>query len=306
MSTPHGPSHEALLVDLPRALRGDLARVVDHAMDTFRRERRRRSRGVARVVCAIDDLLRTDALEHVDDPTYPAEKRSAIMRDLDRVNVALFTYPRLVRAITPTISRVHAIERRPVRILEVASGTGDMATALAEHAAARRIAIELVGSDVSSDYVAMAERRARARGSKVRFETIDAFSLERLPAHAFDVVLMAQSLHHFRPGQLARVIAGARHAARHAFVGIDVRRSFAAYPVGLVAAAAVSAPGFLHDTVLTLRKVYSEDELRLVGELSAPGCAVTARPLHPGFSLLEIDLSSTARDPSQKGAHPLT
>lgn len=243
MSTPHGPSHEALLVDLPRALRGDLARVVDHAMDTFRRERRRRSRGVARVVCAIDDLLRTDALEHVDDPTYPAEKRSAIMRDLDRVNVALFTYPRLVRAITPTISRVHAIERRPVRILEVASGTGDMATALAEHAAARRIAIELVGSDVSPDYVAMAERRARARGSKVRFETIDAFSLERLPAHAFDVVLMAQSLHHFRPGQLARVIAGARHAARHAFVGIDVRRSFAAYPVGL-----------------TLRKVYSEDE----------------------------------------------
>ncbi len=59
------------------------------------------------------------------------------MRDLDRVNVALFTYPRLVRAITPTISRVHAIERRPVRILEVAESIVALPTTLIDLAVGR-------------------------------------------------------------------------------------------------------------------------------------------------------------------------
>jgi hypothetical protein len=115
--------------------------------------------------------------------------------------------------------------------------------------------------------------------------------MARVPTGAYDVVFVAQSLHHFSPGALAKMIVESRRVARRAFVGIDVRRSLSVFPFGIGVAALMGGRAFVHDSVLTMRKVYSEAELAFVAELAAPQSRIRVRPLHPGYSMLTVHFS---------------
>jgi SAM-dependent methyltransferase len=263
----------------------DLEAEVDAAIARLRRERRLRAHGPERLAARLDNFVRTDLPEQFDDPHLPAEHRRALAQGLHRHNRLVGAYWRFLRILAPFIRETSARTGRPVRCLELACGSGELAIALDGEARRRGFRVDVVGSDLAASSVADARRRAG--GGPVRFEVIDALALDGLPNGAFDVIFIAQSAHHFTPGKLARMAAAGSRAATTAFVAIDGFRTLWMFPL-LGATNAVVEPRMYHDSFITARKFYSEPELRLIGELAAGAERVNVRSSWPGWSVLEV------------------
>src|SRR5581483_10708832 len=83
---------------------------------------------------------------------------------------------------------------RPVRLLDIATGAGDVPTQLWHRARAAGLALEIAGCDRSPTALAVARERAAACGAPLRFFSLDALA-EPLPPR-FDVVCSSLFLHH--------------------------------------------------------------------------------------------------------------
>ncbi|MFD2436422.1 class I SAM-dependent methyltransferase [Modicisalibacter luteus] len=104
--------------------------------------------------------------ELMDDPDIDIQAHRAALRGLRRINVA----SRTAAALWPTIRRI-ARERRgePLSLLDVATGGGDVAVALARRAQRDGIALRVEACDISSTALRVAEEQARRGGVEVRF-----------------------------------------------------------------------------------------------------------------------------------------
>ncbi len=284
---------------LPRALReragwteaAQLERMADEAVDELRRLRSEHAADHGRLseaVVALDEWLRTSDPEHLDDPDFPAERKQAIVQVLHRFNQGVLAYRRFFSVLAPLLRSAAAGRRGPVRVLELASGSGEFAFALAELAAKSGIAVEVTGSDYVAEHVAAARRKADARGVAVRFIELDAFDQSGLEPGSYDIVFMAQSLHHFTPGQLALVMARSARTAAVGFVGIDGRRSLALFGIVPMAGVLLRSRDYIHDSLITLRKFYTESELELVARIAVPDGFVSVRPELPGYSVVTV------------------
>lgn len=235
-----------------------------------------------------DRDLRTQELEHLDEPDFPAARKVAIVRALHHFNRLTRAYDRFLHVLEPLIRDVHATEARPVRVLELASGSGELALALADRARRRGLPVEITGSDVLPEHVDAARARAGQVDAPVRFEVIDALAMDHIATGAWDVVLIAQSIHHFSPGFLARLFRQGARVAGHAFVGIDGARGLRTLSAVPAVTALSLQRDFVHDAWVTVRKLYAPAELRLLAERAAPDAVVDVRGLAPGWTVVEI------------------
>lgn len=244
--------------------------------------------GVTGLAARVDAWLRTDEPEFLDRDDIAPARKVAIVAGLDRLNRRLLAYRRFLAVLRPGIQRLHREEGRLVRVLELASGSGDFALELARQAQRHRLPLEVCGSDYLDAHVEEGRRKAAARGLEVEFRNLNAFNLDDLLDDEFDFIFLTQTLHHFTPGQLARVVEQASRKAAHGFIGIDVQRS--PHVWGIVPAMAVLNPdyGFLHDGIVSIRKMYSEPELEMIARLAAPQAQVRTYGMVPGYSVLEV------------------
>ncbi len=255
-----------------RALRVELART--------RRER----------ACAwVDRRVRTDATEYLDRPDYPEERKLRQVRLLHGQNRALGVYGRYLAILDATLRDAAAARADGrARVLELASGSGELALELAQLAARRGTPMAITGSDVVEAYVRDGNRRARELGIDAAFRLLDAFELEGVEHGEIDVAFIAQSMHHFTPGQLARMIAkvgalGARH-----FIGIDGFRSLLGVAVLPLLAAVTLDRHHFHDALVSARRMYAEEELRLIAELAAPAARVDVVFSEPAMTVVSV------------------
>lgn len=266
-----------------------LERRADRVIARLREAREAQARGLpTRLAVTLDRWLRSDAPEFLDrDDITPAAKVAIVSR-LDRLNRSLRAYRRFLSVLRPGIEAVHRRERRPVRLLELASGSGDFTLELARLAQAQQLPVEVHGSDYQAAHVQEGQRKARDAGLPVEFRCVNAFDMHNVADGEFDLIFLAQTMHHFTPGQLARMVEQASRKATHAFVGIDVQRSLHVW--GIVPAMAALNPdyAFLHDGIISIRKMYSEPELALIARLAAPDWQVRTRGIFPGYSVLEV------------------
>ncbi|MCB9759955.1 MAG: class I SAM-dependent methyltransferase [Alphaproteobacteria bacterium] len=240
----------------------------------------------ARLAASLDAALRTEIEEHFDRAETSDADRRALARTLDRFNRLHGSYGRFLRLLRPTLDEVSAREGRPARVLELASGSGAFSMALAVHARRAGLAVEVTGSDIQPDYVRAANAASEARGAGVRFIHLDACAIDLDPGR-FDLVFIANSLHHFSARQLAAMVAGARRVATTGFVGVDGHRSLYLLAwLAVVGAVLPPWPLFLHDSVVTGRKLYSEPELEAITRLGAPDARVSVRTSWPGYSVV--------------------
>jgi 2-polyprenyl-3-methyl-5-hydroxy-6-metoxy-1,4-benzoquinol methylase len=268
-----------------------LERHVDDAIARLRAERARRAAdagGLARVGAAIDEALRTDAVEHMDEEGYPEKGKLAIALGLHLMNVASASYRRFFTAILPILEHVEARHGRPARVLELASGAGGFAFALDALARKRGVRVEVTASDIVPLYVTRGAERAAREGVPVAFRQIDALHMESLADGAYDLVFVAQSVHHFSPGKLARMIAESRRVATTAFVSVDGYRSLGM--VAFVSGTAVLSmwPAMVHDAVISVRKFYGEADLEAIARIAAPEARVTLGRIRPLNTTLTV------------------
>ncbi len=135
---------------------------------------------------------------------------------------------RTAAALWPALRRqAHCQGDRPLRVLDVASGGGDVALGLWRRAQRERLALEIVGLDMSVVAVARARSLAEEEQANVEFRVGNVLD-EPLPAD-FDAIVTSLFLHHLTWDQAVGLLAGMSHAARRLVVVSDLRRSTAGY-----------------------------------------------------------------------------
>jgi ubiquinone/menaquinone biosynthesis C-methylase UbiE len=209
--------------------------------------------------------------ELLDDPQADPLLVGRELRDIARLN-ALFGGTRaVVRELEPFFERAKREtgngKRRTWTLLDVGTGSGDIA--LAARAAARRHGIELKA--IGLDLNLTAATIASAAG--VSTFVADGNALPVAP-RSVDVIVASQVLHHLPRPVAVRWIAAFDRVARRAVVLADLRRSRLAM-VGVWAASIGLAMNGItrRDAVLSLRRGYTKGEfeemLREVGVRAA-------------------------------------
>ena len=264
---------------------------VDAVINDLRSERVKRAReagGLAKMGAELDAALRTDAVEHMDEDGYPEKGKLGIALGLHMMNVASASYRRFFSMLRPTLEAVQTRFGRPARVLELASGSGGFAFALDALARRHGVEVEVTASDIVPLYVSRGQDRAARDRVPLTFRHLDALDMGSIEDGAYDVVFVAQSVHHFSPGKLARMIAQSSRIATTAFVSIDGYRSLSM--VAFVSGTAILSlwPAMVHDAIISVRKFYGEAELEAIARMAAPRAKVSLGRIRPLNTALTV------------------
>lgn len=194
--------------------------------------------------------------ELMDDPALGVEQHHRALDGLIRINRASGTAARLAQAIetlTPPADR-------PLRILDVATGSGEVPLALAARAKHRGHRWQLLGSDISPTAIAYASERAAQQQHAIEFLTHNALAAP-LPSDC-DVVLCSLFTHHLTNDEAVLLLSRMRAAARQMVLVDDLRRSNWGLLVAYVGTRVLSRSRIVHvDGLRSVRAAFTPDEL---------------------------------------------
>jgi 2-polyprenyl-3-methyl-5-hydroxy-6-metoxy-1,4-benzoquinol methylase len=158
--------------------------------------------------------------ELMDQPDVnPAQHRGAL-RGLERIN----WLSGATRVIWPSIAALAAENpSRPLRVLDVATGAGDVPIRLWRKAARRGLPIEISACDKSRLALSHAEARAKARDTPIKFFEWDALR-GGFPGE-YDIVISSLFLHHLDEHEAVQFLMHIANTAKMVVLVNDLERS---------------------------------------------------------------------------------
>lgn len=193
----------------------------------------------------------------------PAEHRRALA-GLARINRWTFA----ARVLAGPIQQLAAELGRPVRVLDVATGSGDLPVQLA------RLAPSVVtGCDLSPTAVAA----ARGRGSPVEFFEHDILAAD--PPGRYDAVTCSLFLHHLDEADAVTVLRRMKAAADRLVLVCDLERSRPNYHLVWLACRLLSRSPVVHfDGPASVRSAFTPAEaIALAGRAGLRGATAARR-----------------------------
>lgn len=155
----------------------------------------------------------------MDQPGLDAARHDRALRGLARINA----WSGAARLLWPAISWLSRELSRPLRLLDIATGAGDVPLRLWRRAARRGLRLEIEGCDKSATALDHARRRADKAGAPIRFFAHDVCS-EPLPG-GFDIVSCSLFLHHLDENEATALLRRMKEAAGRLVLVSDLRRS---------------------------------------------------------------------------------
>ena len=242
-----------------------------------------------------DTAARTSEDEYMDLPEYPEDMRQTLLEILHKFNLTVGTYNRVLGYLRPILKTAARTAGRAPRVLDLASGYGGFPLMLAKNAKQRGIALEAAGSDIHPVHVKDGNARAAAEHLPVTFRVLNAFDMDELEEGEYDLLTINQAIHHFTPGQLAKMIAEGIRVASTGFVGFDYQRISGVLLWGMRTQEgplrqALPQPyrDFFHDAAISARKMYHAAELELIARAAAPEARVRCDTHAMGHNLLQV------------------
>jgi 2-polyprenyl-3-methyl-5-hydroxy-6-metoxy-1,4-benzoquinol methylase len=207
-------------------------------------------------------LQRDRQPESMDDPKLPKEEHLRALVGLARLNqvsgVARAMYRQLRR-------HARARTNQTIRVLDVASGGGDIPIAWARWARREGIKLQLTLLDKSSVAIEQQQRRADRYGVDILALQHDCLSTP-LPA-GFDLVTCSLFMHHLDEHQTFRLLQSMQQATEHALVVCDLDRSRLNLTLVQIAARLLTRSAVVHrDAVLSVRAAYTVEEFKRLAE----------------------------------------
>jgi ubiquinone/menaquinone biosynthesis C-methylase UbiE len=182
------------------------------------------------------------------------------LSDLDRINRWLGGRAPLRRFLFP---RMTAAARRPLRVLDVGTGSAAGAVEIARWARRQGISTQLVALDRSGRHLSMAREAVRGF-PEIRFTQADVFDLP-FADESFDFVCSTLLLHHFAPAALRQLLPKLWRLSRGSVILNDLVRG--RVPAWFFAASApffARSPLTKHDGHASIRRAYTPGEMRRI------------------------------------------
>jgi SAM-dependent methyltransferase len=202
------------------------------------------------------------------------------LHDLQVVNRWLGGSQTAVRRLGPMIRRLAVDLNRPIRLLDVATGSADLPLQLVDWSRRRGLQLRVVAVDFHPTTAAIA-REVTAGQPAIRIVRADALDLP-FPSGSFDLALCSTALHHFDDPAAARVLREMDRVARSGILVSDLRRTRAA----LIGARALAATLWRrrritrHDGPRSVAAAFTVQELRSLARMAGiDAAAVRAEPL---------------------------
>jgi len=212
--------------------------------------------------------------EVMDQPGLDRVRHVHALRGLERIN----RWSGSSRILWPPLRDLARESGRvPLRVLDVASGGGDIPVGLWRKARRAGLPLVIEGCDLSPLAVEYAGQRALAHGADVRFFQFDAVG-GPLP-DGYDVVVCSLFLHHLDDGQacdLLRHMAGA--ASRMVLVN-DLHRTWPGLVLAYVGTRVLSGSDIVHsDGTRSVEAAFNVHEVRrLARQAGLEGATVAWR-----------------------------
>lgn len=197
--------------------------------------------------------------ELMDLPEAPADELHRSLGDLRSVNRWLGGTRTFLRLLAPLVRKVR---ERPIRLLDVATGSGDIPVALSRWARSEGERLEITAADLHEAALEAAREHTAGYGN-IQVTRADALRLPFADG-SFHIVTCCTALHHFDEQHAVLVLRELRRVASDAVLVLDLRRSAAALVgVRLLAATAWRThPMTRHDGPASVRGAFTASEMR--------------------------------------------
>lgn len=196
--------------------------------------------------------------ERMDDPSLPEADHRRALVGLARLNRVSGVSRALYRRLRGYAKRSST---RPLRVLDIACGSGDLPIDWASRAARDGWPLQVTGVDVSEVAIDSMCRRAGRMGVEVGAMRRDCLHAP-LPS-GFDVVTCSLFMHHLDDAAAVRLLQSMRAAAGQAVLVCDLERSRANLALVSVTARLVTRSDVVHhDAAASVRAAYTRDEFR--------------------------------------------
>ncbi len=196
--------------------------------------------------------------ELMDQPELDAGRHHRALEGLARINFLSGS----ARILWPAIKRlVRQDPQREWRLLDVATGAGDVPAALWRKARRAGVRLEIAGCDISDRAVEHARLRAERAQAPIRFFRCNALG-EGLP-EGYDIVTSSLFLHHLDEARAVELLRRMAAAARSLALVNDLERSRAGYALAYIGVRALSRCDVVHlDGPRSVEGAFTCDEAR--------------------------------------------
>ena len=170
----------------------------------------------------IFDGLKTRHLEMemMDDPSLDPARHAQALRGLERIN----RWSASVRIVWPSIQALaREIQPKPLKVLDIATGAGDLPIGLWRRGARSGFTLEIAGCDKSSVAVEHARQQAKRAAATVNFFELDALTGE-IPS-GYDLILCSLFLHHLSSDEALQLLRAMTQKAGRGILVNDLARS---------------------------------------------------------------------------------
>lgn len=196
--------------------------------------------------------------EIMDDPALAPAEHFEALHGLERIN-RLSRSARLIwNTLKPLFSESH---QQPIRLLDIASGAGDIPITLSKFAERVGAPLEIEACDCSARAVEFAAQRAAAVKANVKFYAGNPVA-QGVP-EGYDVIVSSLFFHHLETAEATELLRGMGRQAKWLVVVNDLARSRRGYFLACAATRLLSTSRVVRfDGPQSVRAAFSVPEMR--------------------------------------------
>lgn len=191
---------------------------------------------------------------------YSLSEYAGSLADIRKVNRFLGDYYAVLKHLSSLVPPNAGSLARPIRVLDVATGSADIPVAIVKWAREQGIRIEVTAVD--NNPLAVREAEVFTLGfPEITVTVADGFSLP-FGDGSFDVALCAKTLHHFNEDDTVRLMKEMSRVTAKGYIIMDLRRSWVAWLLISILARIFSRNRLTrHDGPLSVLRSYTVPEL---------------------------------------------